>query len=109
MQKEIRSNHKEEEMSKVVSARKAAEILGVDHKTVKAWVKSGRLPGKIRKVKTVREFITIPERGLEHAFTCICVWCGIQFQAKHPGQAKYCCREHKDRYLYQLKKKKRKK
>lgn len=91
-----------------VSARKAAQMLGVDHKTIKSWVKRGRIPGEVRRVKTVREFIVIPKESLKTAFEVKCRWCGKTFTAKHPGQARYCSRKHKDLYLYNLKKKAKK-
>ncbi len=84
--------------AKHISAAQAADLLGVDPKTIKLWVEKGRLRGAIKQV--VREVVTVDRSSLGRAFDVQCLWCHKVFESKHPEQAKYCCREHKDSYRY---------
>jgi len=88
----------------LVSAREAAKILKVDPKTVKTWVKNGRLKGTILRIMVEKTEVKVESTSLVHAFESKCLWCGKIFTSRHPGLARYCCRKHKDLYLYRAKK-----
>jgi hypothetical protein len=55
-----------------------------------------------------REFVYVPESALVAPYQARCLWCGKTFKAKHRGLAKYCCKQHKHKYLYQKRKKEKK-
>jgi len=87
-----------------ITTTEAVRKLKVQPVTIKAWVKCGRLKGIIKR-KNKRESALVDKASLNDAFKVKCLWCGKTFKAKHPEQAKYCCRVHKDAFIYSQKKK----
>lgn len=83
-----------------LTVSRAAEILRVHPMTVRVWLKKGRIHGVTRKHTRVIEKSFILESSLRDAFKVKCLWCGAVFASSRPGQGRYCCRSHKDKYLY---------
>ncbi len=81
---------------KLISVQEAAGRLGVDPKTIRAWVRAGRLKGSIRQVQIVRDEILVDPSSLNGAFTVKCLYCGDRFESPHPERARFCSRRHMD-------------
>ena len=88
-----------------LSVLEAAGKLGVTPKTVRKWVKTGRLKGAVKVVRIVREDIVVDEASLARAFAVKCLWCGKEFESPHPEKARFCSLRHKDQYLWQERRK----
>lgn len=76
----------------LISVPKAAVLLGVTQETVRAWIRRGRLTGKVVEVRRKQQFVY--RASLKDAFSVTCEWCRKEFKARHPLEAKYCSRHH---------------
>ena len=92
---------------KYVTVAEAAEILGVHKMTAEKWLKDGRLKG-VKRARVV-SYETMIARDSVSPIVPICLHCGVEIKnAKTPCVTKYCCVEHRQAYLYQQRKRKKK-
>ena len=80
----------------LILVSEAAKRLGVEPKTVRSWVASGRLGGTIEKLTVVKPSFQIHASSLADAFKVTCPYCGEVFTSARPEKAEFCCQQHYD-------------
>ena len=92
------------EKKREITAYEASQRLGTNTETIRAWVRKGRMSGRIEKVQVVQERIWVDQDALDAAFTAECIVCDKEFPAKRPTWAKYCSKKCSDKARYQREK-----
>lgn len=87
---------------KYISRQEAAEILGVNEKTISNWLKKRIIKGKETMAGNIM-YYKVLKSSLNNEANAICRLCGKRFKAKSPTRNKYCCTEHKTRWHYERK------
>ena len=91
-----------------VSMAEASELWGISRPTVTEWVKAGRIKGVLHPASGSFKTL-IPRKAIKGPFKPVCLHCGKVIKGtKQKSRAKYCCDDHRFKYLYRQKNPKRK-